>query len=57
MLTHRLQSAYMDETATKPIRIRPSTWQRLTKARLHPRETHDDVIRRLLAKKNGKRGS
>lgn len=36
----------MDKTI--PIRIKAETVEKLKKAKVHPRETYDDVIQRLL---------
>ena len=34
--------------ATEPIRISRDTKEELRKLKIHPRETYDDVIRRLI---------
>jgi len=34
--------------ATEPIRVRKETKEELNKLKVHPRETYDDVITRLI---------
>jgi len=35
-------------TATEPIRIGKDTKEELNKLKIHPRETYDDVIKRII---------
>jgi len=46
------------ETTTKTIRLTKTSWKLLNDAKEHPRETHSDVIKRILDKvlKTKKRG-